>query len=175
MSRLSALKHELKEIAWVTLYFFFCFGVLLTLKKLLLAEYQVEVSTVSTAAISALIVAKIVIVLDKTPAGKRFDARLSIGWAALYKTLVYLFATFLVLFFEKLFHAYREHGMLGQAFEAVWRHKDWNLIQVKLLCIGLAFFVYHLYAGLDRRLGEGKLRRAVLERPESCDLHVRNS
>ncbi len=164
MSRLMALKHEIVEIAGVTLFFFFCFGVMLIMKKLLFAQYQVEVSAVSTAA-SALIIAKIVIVLDKTPAGKRFDARLALGASALYKTLIYLLATFLVLFLEKLFHAYREYGNLTSALEAFWLQKDWNLMAGKLLWVGLTFLIYHIYAGLDRRLGEGKLRRIVFERP----------
>jgi hypothetical protein len=52
-----------------------------------------------------------------------------------------------------------------QAISDVWEHKDRNLIFTKVLCVGLAFFAYHLYAGLDRRLGEGTLCRLVTERP----------
>jgi hypothetical protein len=159
------LKHEIKEIGLVSLYFFFCFGVMLTLKKLFLADYQIEVSVLSKAVISALIAAKIVIILDKTHAGRRFDASFPLGLAALYKTLIYILATFIVLFLEKLFHAYRESGMLMQAISYVWEHRDRNLIFAKVLCVGLAFFAYHLYAGLDRRLGEGTLGRLVTERP----------
>jgi hypothetical protein len=159
------LKHEIKEIGLVSLYFFFCFSVFLTLKKLLLADYQIEVSVLSTAAISALIAAKIVIVLDKIHAGRRFDASYSLGLAALYKTLIYILVTFIVLYLEKLFHAYRETGTLTQAISYVWEHKDRNLIFAKVLCVGLAFFAYHLYAGLDRRLGEGTLRRLVMASP----------
>ena len=96
-------KHEIKEIGLVSLYFFFCFSVFLTLKKLLLADYQIEVSVLSTAVISALIAAKIVIVLDKIHAGRRFDASYSLGLAALYKTLMYILVTFIVLYLEKLF------------------------------------------------------------------------
>ncbi len=165
MKLLSTLKHETEEIGMVALYFFFCFGVLLTLKKLLLADYRIEVDAVSTAAISALIAAKIVVVLDQTHAGNRFDARLPLGLAAFYKTLVYMLATFIVLFLEKLFHAYRESGVFTQAVLDVWAHRNLNLMLAKLICIGLTFFVYHLYAGLDRRLGEGTLRRLVIMRP----------
>lgn len=166
MKLLSALKHEIKDVALVSLYFFFCFSIVLTLKKLLLADYHVKVQALSTAAIGALIVAKIVIVLDKTRAGARFDARLPLGLTALYKTLVYALATFAVLFLEKLFHAYRETGLFVQAVTEVWEQRDRNLMIAKVLCIGLSFFAYHLYAGLDRRLGEGTLRRLVTSRPE---------
>jgi hypothetical protein len=98
-------------------------------------------------------------------AGNRFDASHSIGVAALYKTTVYCFFTFLVLWGEKMFHAYRESGMLGEAFMDVWAQRDRNVIFAKVLCIGLAFMGYHLFKGIDRRLGEGTLKRLVFNRP----------
>lgn len=162
----SALKNELKEVGWLTLYFFLCFVVMLTLKKLLLADYQIEVNALSTAAVSALIIAKIVIILDKTPAGNRFDTSRPMGIAALYKTLIYMLVTFMILFMEKLFHAIREVGMFGQAVMYVWEHKDRNIMLAKVIVIGLVFLAYHLYAGLDRRLGKGNLRRLVTESPK---------
>ena len=42
MSFVSQAKDELKQVGLVTLYFMFCFAVILTLKKLFLAEYQIE-------------------------------------------------------------------------------------------------------------------------------------
>jgi hypothetical protein len=67
-----------------------------------------------------------------------------------------------VLTLEKVFHAYREAGQLGQALTEVWMHRDRNVILAKVICVGLAFAGYHLYTGLDRRLGEGTLRRLVM-------------
>ena len=156
------LKHELRQIGLVTLYFFLCFGVVLTLKKLLLAEYQIEFYAMSATVIGALVVAKIVVVLDKTRAGTRFDATHPLWLSVLYKTVVYSLAAAAVLGLERVFHAYREAGQLGQALTEVWMHRDRNVILAKVICIGLAFAGYHLYAGLDRRLGEGTLRRLVM-------------
>lgn len=163
MKLLSTLKHEIKEVGLVTLYFLFCFTVVLTLKKLFLASYQIEVQALSTAAVGALIVAKVVVVLDKTRAGVRFDATHPLWIAALYKTLVYVLATAVVLFAEKLFHAYRESGVLAAAVAEVWEHRDRNLMLAKVICIGLAFAGYHLYAGLDRLLGKGTLWRLATD------------
>ena len=165
MGMLSTIKHELKEVGLVTLYFFFCFGVILTLKKLMLEGYQIEFYAFSTALVGALIVGKVVVLLGKTRAGTRFDAHHSLGAAALYRTMVYSGCTFLVLFAEKMFHAFRESGMLGAAFIDVWEHKDLSLIVAKVLCIGLAFMGFFLYRGIDRRLGEGTLRRIVFSAP----------
>lgn len=163
----SKLKHEIKEIGLVTLYFFFCFCVMLTIKQLLLVDYQVEVRVLSTAAITALVIAKVVIVLDHTPAGNRFDTDHSLWVAVLYKTLVYLVVAFIVFSLEKLFHAYRETGLLERALWDVWENRKQNIMLLKLLCIGLTFLGYHFYVGLDRRLGEGTLRRKMFEHPNA--------
>ena len=79
--------------------------------------------------------------------------------------VLYSLVTLLVLLTEKMFHAFRETETLSQAFMNVWTHQDWNVLTFKVLCMGLAFIGYHLYAGIDRRLGEGTLKRMVLKRP----------
>ena len=163
-SLLVRLKQEAQEVGLVMLYFLCCFSVVLLLKKLLLASYDLKVSVLSTAVVAALIVSKVVVILDKTHAGTRFDVTLPLGVAAVYKTLIYSVATFVVLFLERVVHAYRESGGLGEAVLEVWSHRHWNLIMAQVLCIGLAFLGYHLYAGLDRRLGHGTLRRLVRSR-----------
>ncbi len=164
MGLMATVKHEAKQIGLVTLYFFVCFGIILTLKKLFLEAYEIQVYAVSAAVIGALVVAKIVVILDKARAGTRFDARASLGLGALYKTLLYAAATFLVLFAERLFHAYREGGALGTAVAYIWQHRDRNVIFADVICIGLALMAYHLYTGIDRRLGEGTLRAAIWRR-----------
>ena len=163
-SLFSRVKQEVKEIGLVTLYFLFCFSVILTLKKLLLASYDIDVYVLSTAVISALIAAKVVVVLDKTHAGTRFETKRALGLAVLYKTLVYIVVTAAVLSLEKLVHAYRESSTLGEVILNVWEHRNRNMILAKAICVGLAFVGYHLYAGLDRQLGEGTLRRLIMSR-----------
>jgi hypothetical protein len=164
MGVLSVLKHEVRQVGMVILYFLFCFGVVLTVKKLMLASYQIEFYALSSAVVGALVIGKVVVVLDKTRAGTRFDASLPLGLAALYKSMVYALVTFVVLFLEKLFHAYRVSGTVGQAVMDIWAHRDRNVILANVILIGLAFAVYHIYAGVDRRLGEGTLRRLVMTR-----------
>lgn len=165
MNLINKLKHEIKEVGLVMLYFFFCFCVILTLKKLLLVDYQVEVKVFSTAAISAFIIAKVVIILDHTSAGRRFDAHYPLWFVVMYKTLVYLVVAFFVFYLERLYDAYQVTGLIDQAFDEVWEHRKRNIMLLKLICIGLTFLGYHLYAGLDHRLGEGTLRRKIFESP----------
>ena len=164
MNLLSKVKHEAKQIGLVTLYFLFCFGTAVALKKLILAAYQIEFYALSVAVIAALVVAKVVIVLDATHTATRFDARHPVWIAALYKTLIYSLATSVVLAVEKVFHAYRETGSLGPAVLEAWTHRDHNVMLAKVIVIGLAFAVYHVYVGIDRKLGKGTLWRLLVSR-----------
>lgn len=111
--------------------------------------------------VSALVAGKVLVVLDHTPLGNRFDASLRPGLAALYKTLVYSAVAFLVLAAERVFHAYRESGALGRAITEAWEHRHRSLILANVLCVGLTFLGYHLFVATDRRAGKGTLWRAL--------------
>ena len=169
----AVIGRELKAVGLVTLYFLFCFGIILTLKKLFLEDYQIKVYALSTAVVSALIAAKIVVTLDHTRAGTRFDASQPLATAVTYKTLVYGAVGFGFLLAEQLFHAYRATGGLERAMTEVWAHRDRNVILAKVICVALTFAGYHLYAGIDRRLGEGTLRRLLVSRASSSHADLR--
>jgi len=158
------LKREMVEVGLVTLYFLGCFLLAVALMRLVLAQHQIEFRGLTEAVIIALVLAKVVVVMGKTRAGTRFDARVPVAIASAYKSLLYFGATFLVLLGEKVFHAYREHGALGTAVVAVWTNRSRDVILVKSLCIGLALIGYHLYAGVDHRLGKGILWRVMWKR-----------
>lgn len=80
MGMFSTVKHDLKEVGLVTLYFIFCFGVILTLKTLLLDGYHIEFYAFSTALVGVLIVTKVVVLLGKTRAGTNQVRCSSFAW-----------------------------------------------------------------------------------------------
>jgi hypothetical protein len=161
MTILARVKDELRQVGLVTLYFMVCFGIVLTLKKLFLAEYQIEFYALSGVIVGGLVAGKVVVVLDHTPVGHRFAADHRPGLAALYKTIIYTMVAFVVVTGEKLFHSYREHDGLASAITAVWENRDRSIILAKVLCVGLSFFGYHLFVAADSRLGKGTLWRAL--------------
>ena len=161
MSMLVKVTHELKEVGLVTIYFLFGFGIILTLKKLFLAEYQIEVYAISVVVISALVAAKVVVILDHTRLGTRFAAGQPPRLTAIYKTLIYGTAAFFVIAGERIFHAYRESGAFGRAISEVWADRDRNVIFAKVICVALTFVGYHLFVATDRRLGKGELWRVI--------------
>ncbi|HEU5197339.1 MAG TPA: hypothetical protein VFW70_21560 [Methylomirabilota bacterium] len=163
---LTWLKHEAVEVGTVTLYFLGCFFLASVFVKVILAEHRIEFQGLGEAVITALILAKVVVVMGKTRAGTRFDARVPVALASAYKSALYFLATFLVFVAEKLFHVYREQETFGAALAAVWTHRDRELILAKSMCIGLALVGYHLYFGVDRHLGKGILWRVMWKRTE---------
>ena len=156
---------EMKQVGLVSLYFMICFALVLTLKKLFLAQYAVEFYGISVAVVGALVVGKVVVVLDHTKIGNRYDRTQAVWMGALYKTLVYTAVTFLVVVAEKIFHAWRETGQPVESLWHVWEHRDRNVMLASVICIGLAFAGYNLFSAIDRRLGEGTLRQVVFGGP----------
>jgi len=166
------LRNELREIGLVTAFFLLWFLFFLSIKKLILAEYQISVGVISTAVIGALVVAKTVIIMDKTPVVSWFRSSnviVQVMWRSFnYTTVVFLFTLA-----EKLFHAYREHADLSAAVSEMWVHRDLYHSLALTLSVGLAFVVFNGAAEINRQLGQGGLRRVFFsprpEEPESND------
>ena len=164
MSMLSVVKREARHTGVVALYLLLCFGIFTTLNKLFLATYEIEASALMPAVIGALALAKVVVLLDLTPIATHLDTRHPIWVATLYKTLFYCAASAPVLFAERVWHFYRETGAFGEGIVEAWKHMDPNRVLAKVIIVGLVFGCYHLYHGIDRRLGQNTLRRMILSR-----------
>jgi hypothetical protein len=157
------LRHEAREIGLVTLYFLVCFAIFLSLKKLLLEQYDVTTYVFHAAVLGALVVAKVVVLLEKTSFGSRFREG-SLILHAIWRSLLYTAVVLAVTFAENLFGAWRSQGSLSGALTHLWASRDLNHFLALNLCVGLSFLLYHTYAELDRRLGAGSIRRLLLSR-----------
>ena len=156
MSALERIRQEVREIVFVTVYFLGCFLLFLSLKKLLLEQYDIEISIFTTAVIGALVVAKVVVLLDKTSLGHQFrDQRLFVR--ILWRSFAYTAIVFGVTVAERLFHLYRESGELGSAAGKLWADKDFDHFLAMNISIGLSFLAYNVFSEIDRHMGEGTL------------------
>lgn len=149
---------EVREIGLVSLYFLAFFSFFLLLKQLLLEEYGITFKAGSTAVIGALVVAKVVVILDKTSFGNLLRDRFLFAHV-LWRSFAYTGAVFVVTLAEHLFELYREHGGLEIAARDLWASQDFHHLLAMNLCVGLSFVVYNTLSELDRRIGEGGLRR----------------
>ena len=106
MKFLRWLKKELLEVIPVTLFFFVGFGLVLMLVKLILAQYSIPFSVLSRAMIAALIVGKVVLVLEKVRLEGRFPR--APGWVLVaIKTAFYGSGAVVAAFIERLIETWR--------------------------------------------------------------------
>ncbi|WP_447987461.1 hypothetical protein [Nitrospira sp. Nam74] len=164
MGMLSVVKREAWHTGGVALYLLLSFGIFTTLAKLLLATYHIEYSALVPTVIATLALAKVVVLLDMTPIAIRLDTRYPIWMATLFKTLFYCAVSAPVLIAERIWHVHKETGAVGEAVVEAWSQADRNRVLAKVVVVGLVFGCYHLYQGVDRRLGKGQLRRMILSR-----------
>jgi len=158
MSIKQKIINETKELGIVTAYFLFCFGTILVLKKLWLEEYRIEFQALGMAAIGALIAAKVVLLLEATSIGRRFEHSAQV-LDVLYKSLIYTFFAVVVLYLEQVIDLRHEFGGIRAAFINAIHHRDINRFFATLICVGVSFLGYNILSSVSRHLGEGELFR----------------
>ena len=164
MSLGQTLRREIKVVALTTFYFVVWFASLVLLKRLILAEYAIEFRGLWLALLGALVVAKVVLVMEHVSLGqwiKRHPAAIDVA----VRTLLYSLGVFVVLLLEKAFEARHEEGGFGAALLHVFRHRDIPHVWANTIVVGCALLVFNVLAVLRRQLGEESLLQSFLARP----------
>ena len=134
------LKHEFISILPPTIYFIITFNIVVLTTYLVLDQYKVHVALNASATILALVVAKVVLVVDQIPLVRRFD-RKPLIYPILLKTIVY---SAFVFAFRLL-----EYWVLGEAI--VWR-----ILAMSQIWIFVLFLIYFTFAELIAAFGLSK-------------------
>jgi hypothetical protein len=150
------LKHELRELIPVTLFFFGTFQLLALTQALMLRQFGIHVPAFLTATVMALVVAKVVLILDHFPLVNRFSDK-PLAYSVVWKTAIYFIASLVVRYIEHLIHFWRQTGTFAEANrrlfdEIVWPH-FWG-VQLWLLILLL---VYCTFRELVRTLGRERV------------------
>ena len=170
MSIQEKLKTELKAIIMVTLFFAVWLGIMVGLKVLILEDYQIHVGGFSMVLIGALILAKVVLILEHVSLGSWLRGKLVLVDVML-RTFLYALGTLVVLLLEKAFESRHAQGGFGPALMKVLHHRDMPHVWANTICLGGALFSYNFLSVLNRHLGTGGLSRIFL----SPQKHVRNN
>jgi hypothetical protein len=167
MSTSEKLKHEFKAILLAMLYFGAWIVTLLVLKELLLKEYHIAFHGFSKALVGALILSKVVLILEHVPLGAWLRDKPVLFDVAL-RTLLYAVGTFVVMLLEKGFEARHEQGGFVPALMNIFQHPDMPHIWANAICLTAALLVYNLLSALNRHLGTGGLARVFLTPQENA-------
>ena len=155
---------ELKSIAWVTFYFFIWLAILMLLKKLTLADYNIQFSGIGIAIISSLVMAKVVLLMElikPTSWVKRQPAIVDV----VIRTIMYSIGVLFVQLLEKAFESRHEEGGFGNAMAKVFQHRDIYKVWAGTLIIGISLFFYNVYAVLKHYFSGNKFARILFTTP----------
>jgi hypothetical protein len=156
MGALQKLKHELEQVLVLTLYFGCWLGILVLIKYLLLAEYNIAVTHFSVAVVGALVLAKVVLILEHISLGAWVQGKPA--WVdVILRTALYTFGVFVLLSVEKAFELRHEYGGFTLALMAGYRHAGAHHVLLNTLCISGALLSYNLLSVIRKKLGKGAL------------------
>ena len=158
---LQRLKREFLGVIPAAVFFFIAFQLLGLTRAMILREHGVQISTFAGATVGALIVAKVVLIVDMLPFANRFRHKPLI-YSVIWKTAIYLIAAFLVRNVERLVHLIREYGDFAVAsshlLEEFTRPHFW-IVQMWLM---LLFLMFSVTRELIQVLGSERVRTMFL-------------
>lgn len=161
MSIARKIVNEIKMLGAATIYFWIWIGALLVLKKLILVEYRIEAVGLSKALIGALVLAKVVLVLEHVSLGAWVRNRPA--WVeVVLRTALYTLGVFVVVVIEKSLHGQHEHGGFASAMAAALKQAHLNHVLANTICVGSALFSYNVLSIVREHLGQRGLMRLFL-------------
>jgi hypothetical protein len=169
------LQEELKAVGIAALYLGCWIFALLVIKWLVLAEYQIAFNKWSMVLVGALVLSKVVLVLEHVSLGAW--VRRQPAWVdVVLRTALYTLGVALVLLLEKGFEGRHEAGGFGPALQHLFRQADIFHLWANILCISGALLVYNAIMVVRRHLGDrGLLQIFLIPLPEEADAHPASS
>lgn len=153
--------------AWpVFLFFLFGFLLLLSIIKLTLETFSIEMTAFSKAVVGALLAAKAVLLLDDMPISRYLEQYRRIIAVAV-KTLIYGCITLLLGILERILEALRPEHSLRAAGLYVIDHASMYRLIAWALGVSLVFAIYFAVFEIDESLGKGTLWALFFESPRS--------
>ena len=164
MSWKTKLIEELKSLGIIMLYFGIWFAFLIVLKTLLLKEYNIEFTGLSMVFIGALIVGKVILIIDHIPLGTWIEKQPAIGDIAI-RTILYSVGIIIIMILEKAFELRNNAGGFFEAIPHVFNEVNRNHLYVNSIVVICALLGYNLFTLFSKYFGAGGFRKVLLSPP----------
>jgi hypothetical protein len=153
--------------AWpLFLFFLVGFLILITLVKLALAQFSIEITVLSKAVVGALFAAKAALVLDETPLARSLEHYRRIVAVAV-KTLLYGVAFGLLAYVERFLEALHKVHNFDGAIRYVIDHASHYRILGWALGVSVVFGLYFAFFEISEYIGQGALWKLFFESPRT--------
>lgn len=149
---IAKIKEEFLEILPAMIFFTLLFNIVTFTRSLMLQQYSIDLRVSAAATILALIVAKVIMVIDLFPFANRFKGK-PVIYNVLWRTLIYSFGALVFEYLEELLP--RLWGGLGfvAAHEALLADFVWQKFLAVHLWITVGLFLYCALTGVAESLG----------------------
>lgn len=168
------LLKEFRELLPPTIFFIVGFNLIVLTTNLILADYGAQFTSFMIATVSALVVAKALLIANAMPVIRRYD-RAPLIRPILFKTFFYWAAVFIVRLLEHWVR-YRFSGdyVFGGFVPHVASAFSWDRFIAVQLWILVLFLIYVTATELNHLFGEGELEHLLLtSRPSELPLNRR--
>src|SRR5262245_16148577 len=151
----AAANEELEQIA-PTIFFLISFHIVVLDRKLMLRQYGLPLSSIASATVAALLVAKVVLITDAFPFVNRFPDKL-LMYNVVWKTVIYVSAALVVHYLEHLVPIWWHTGDLVAANRQLADEIVWPYFWAIQLWLVVLLFVYCTMRELVRAIGREKV------------------
>ena len=146
------VKHEFFQVLPPTIFFLISFNIVVFTTTLVLEQYAIQFSGHAAASILALVIGKVVLVIDKLPFVRRFD-RMPLLYPILFKAVVYSLFVFLFRLLEHWIPGLIDTGTLSGANLHLTQTVVWRFFLMAQVWIFVLFLVYFTFSSLIEVFG----------------------
>jgi hypothetical protein len=159
---LISLYHEMLP---PVLFFFTAFLLIGVIFKLLVTQYSIQFTAFTKAAVAALIIGKVILLIDWAESGRDFGSHRRIVVIAC-QTFVYAFTVSTLGIGERILEAAHKAHSLREGFDMTLANAHFDRFIGLVILISMLVFVYLVFQEIQRALGKGALYRLLIERPD---------
>ncbi len=152
------------EVAPVAFFFFVAFGSLFLIFKLFAAEYAIQFSAFSKAAVAGLILGKVIPLLEHAQAGYRFRGYRRIV-VVTFKTVAYAVVVLAADLGERIFEAAHKDGGVAAGWQEIVANASFQRSLGTTLLVCLLLGLYLAIQEINQALGgDGTLLKILCQR-----------
>jgi hypothetical protein len=168
---LKKILNEIKTIARTAFYFAIVFIILMVMKKLNLRDYNIEFNGISQALLGALVMAKVIILMEYISLG-HWVQRQPVIVDVILRTLLYTAGVLIVIVLEKAFEKRHEANGFVHAISYVFRNRDIYHVWATTIGSAASIFVYNSFSVVQRVMGKNGLAKLFFKTPLSDSEHA---
>lgn len=152
------LKHEFLLMLPPAIFFFIAFNLLVITQRLILREYNIPLTKFAAAAIGALIVGKVVLIVDNLSFINKFPDK-PLFHNVVWKSSIYFVATFTFRYIEHIISFLREYGNFMIANQHLLAEIVWPHFWLVQMWLAVLLFIYCTARELIRAIGREEMMR----------------